>query len=801
MSETRTYQGQTYQRGGPGEPWVLVPGTQPAMRGVVIRDPNRDTEEARKVEDQEFQRRQIEIAERQAANTAALAQQQITQGSVETADLLQEQETDATKRERKSVAERLKYGNIMEAIRSARAIAMQGGTGMGSLLSALPTTNARSLEAAIAPIKGNLSFDRLQEMRSDPDNKTGGAVGSVTENELALLGSTVASLDTGVSLDQFLASLDRIERHFVASQMGLSGIDPYSEQGMEVFQQYGVKLPEQKGGELTQAGLGADAQGRPIPPEMQAEHQAMLEAWLQAPDPDRYATMRAEIDRKYGFEPDIARYRSWAADVAIPALREGKTIGSSLPPAEEPLQGLDWLMNAATAEPTGIGAFAASMGNAGSLGLPTLMAGQDRMEALRGQSPTASLLGEIGGGITGALMTGGALGMGAKAMGGSGGVAKALATPMTGDIVYGAGYGATQAEDPVYGALAGAGGALLGNKVGGAIAKELPGLVGMGNAIRQVDEAVPTIPQLKEEADQLYTAARASGTQIDPQATADIQQGVRTMLAGEGRVLPDGSLSLEAFPKVKDAVKLLDAYAGQPMTPAQSDAVRKALSDAANSIDASEARLGTKILKDFDAAVQPFVPGFADARAVASRYLNAEDINEAIRLADPRSAQYSQSGLENALRTEFRALDRNAVRGTGRYGDLVTDAIEDVSRGTPVSNAARWFGKFAPRGPVSTGASAGLPFLVGNALGGPAAGIGSGAIVMGAGELGKRVSEGLARRQATVAELLARGGEPYKEALDGVIQRSFERGGSVGAGLMAPAYDPIAELLLSAMGN
>lgn len=759
------------------------------QQGVVFTDPNAANEEARAAEDQELQRRKFELDRQRAEIDSVLADIKIRESQMGLNEAEREQETTQGKIVRKSVSDRMKYGNVLEAIKAARIAAKAGGTGFGSLLSGLPETQARALENAISPIKGNLAFDRISEMRSDPDNKTGGAVGSVTERELDLLASTVASLDTGVSKDQFLANLDRIERHFVASQMGLAGIDPYSEEGTKIFSDFGVRMPEQK---MSQAGLDATTQsGRPIPPEMQAENEALLTAWMQNPDPDIWARERTAIDEKYGFPSDYARNRAWATDVAIPALREGATIGGAIPPPEEPLQGIDWLMNAATAEPTGTGAFLASMGNAGGFGIPTVLAGRDRMETLRGQSPIASTLGEVTGGTIGAL-TGGALaGAGSRAIGG-GTIAELLANPVAADVGYGAIYGATQAEDPVYGALTGAGAAFAGNKIGGAIARELPGLVGMGGAVRAADEAVPTIDALKTQADDLYTAARGSGGVVDPQATQGMQQQARTLLASEGRVLPDGSLSLGSMPKVKDAIDILDAYAGQPMTAAQSDAARKVIADAAGSMDKSEARVGRLLRDQFDATVEPFVPGFGEARDVASRYLNAEDIALARELADPRSAQYSQSGLENALRTEFRALDRNAIRGRGQYGDLVTEAVENVSRGTPVSNATRWMGKFAPRGVVSTGASAGPAFYVGNAMGGPVAGAGLAGGVMGMGELGKRMSEKLVSREAEIAELLARGGSDYADELGGVLDTAAQRGGSAFAG----AFSPVASALL-----
>lgn len=143
-----------------------------------------------------------------------------------------------TQQAAKSYRQRLRSGNILEAIAEARNLARQGGTGMGSLAAPIPATMARELQATIAPIKATLAFDRLQEMRDE--SKTGGALGAVSERELNLLEGAVAALDQGRSPEGFLNALDKLERHFIGSQLALSGIDPASDDGQAVFREYGV---------------------------------------------------------------------------------------------------------------------------------------------------------------------------------------------------------------------------------------------------------------------------------------------------------------------------------------------------------------------------------------------------------------------------------------------------------------------------------------------------------------------------------------------------------------------------------
>jgi hypothetical protein len=81
-------------------------------------------------------------------------------------------------------------------------------TGMGSVLSRIPGTDARDLAGLVTTLEGNLAIDKLQEMRAN--SPTGGALGSVTERELELLSSTFGSLKQNQSKEQFLRNLEKV---------------------------------------------------------------------------------------------------------------------------------------------------------------------------------------------------------------------------------------------------------------------------------------------------------------------------------------------------------------------------------------------------------------------------------------------------------------------------------------------------------------------------------------------------------------------------------------------------------------
>ena len=105
----------------------------------------------------------------------------------------------------------VKAQNLNRTIDEASSLVSNWSAGYGSLLSGLPATDAKDLSAKLDTIKANLGFNELQEMRNN--SPTGGALGQVTERELAFLQSTISSLDQAQSPEQLKASLATIKEH------------------------------------------------------------------------------------------------------------------------------------------------------------------------------------------------------------------------------------------------------------------------------------------------------------------------------------------------------------------------------------------------------------------------------------------------------------------------------------------------------------------------------------------------------------------------------------------------------------
>lgn len=302
---------------------------------------------------------------------------------------------------------------------------------------------------------------------------------------------------------------------------------------------------------------------------------------------------------------------------------------------------------------------------------------------------------------------------------------------------------------------------LVGSLVGGGI-----NYSGARRAAKaKVAASVPTIPDLKKQASDMYDLAERNGVKASQQQTTDLADTIARISRDEGLISPTGRVS-EAYPKAKEALQLTADYAKGEMAPKQMQTVRKVLSEAAGGPDDSERRIAKKMLEEFDNWTAPMSPELAKARAIARRYINAGKLETARELAGSRAGQFSGSGFENALRTEYRNLDRQVIKGQDRgFTPDTVDAIKKVSRGTPVSNAARYVGKLAPTGAVSSGFGIGVPFAIGNSLGGPAAGTALAVTTPTVGLAARGVATRMGINNARMAELIARNGGNLPDAL------------------------------------
>jgi hypothetical protein len=109
-------------------------------------------------------------------------------------------------------------GNIGRAKELAHDYVLFPNTGLAMAapwgwLNSIAGSPANDLAKTLDSVKANIGFDKLQEMRAN--SPTGGALGSVSNEENTLLQSTIASLDQSQSKEQFLRNLQEVENRYL----------------------------------------------------------------------------------------------------------------------------------------------------------------------------------------------------------------------------------------------------------------------------------------------------------------------------------------------------------------------------------------------------------------------------------------------------------------------------------------------------------------------------------------------------------------------------------------------------------
>lgn len=137
--------------------------------------------------------------------------------------------------------------NVLRGSHVVRALdeAVSNTNGMtagffGSFMGMVPGTEATNLRATLDTIDSNIAFDRLGEMRKE--SPTGGALGSITEGELKLLKSTIASTDPNQKPEQLRENLNYIREQYTSmiDRVQASGASPAEK--AEALRLLGVEL-------------------------------------------------------------------------------------------------------------------------------------------------------------------------------------------------------------------------------------------------------------------------------------------------------------------------------------------------------------------------------------------------------------------------------------------------------------------------------------------------------------------------------------------------------------------------------
>jgi len=97
----------------------------------------------------------------------------------------------------------------LNSITDLRTLTSDKTVGFGSLLQKVPTSQALTFKKKLDTLKANIAFGEITAMREA--SKTGGALGQVSERELALLEAALGGIDQAMSVEDFQSALDEIE--------------------------------------------------------------------------------------------------------------------------------------------------------------------------------------------------------------------------------------------------------------------------------------------------------------------------------------------------------------------------------------------------------------------------------------------------------------------------------------------------------------------------------------------------------------------------------------------------------------
>jgi hypothetical protein len=346
------------------------------------------------------------------------------------------------------------------------------------------------------------------------------------------------------------------------------------------------------------------------------------------------------------------------------------------------------------------------------------------------------------------------------------------ATSLPEAVGQGAAYGAMQptqggdmGQKLVNTGLGGAGGA-LGYGVG----------KGVEALTSKAPEAAPTIDELRTTANAAYKGAKDAGIIVDKTSFGDAVKAMRDKAVDEG-------LDPILTPMSNRAIERLQEVQGDHITLDGIERLRRIIGMAAGGPTRDDRRIAYQMKDALDDYVEGLtskdlvggdeskIPLLQTARDAWSRMRKGETVENLIGRAETRSSQFSGSGFENALRTEFRNFAMNDKKMRGLSAEE-QDAIRKVAEGGPVADVMRFVGKFAPRGVVSA--------TLAHSLGGYGLPI--------AGEAGRQVATYATARNARLASELMRRGvpavstpAPYNDLVSALLQSSG-RAGAIPAG-------------------
>jgi len=215
-------------------------------------------------------------------------------------------------------------------------------------------------------------------------------------------------------------------------------------------------------------------------------------------------------------------------------------------------------------------------------------------------------------------------------------------------------------------------------------------------------------------AQQRYDALDQMGFKFkSPEFVADMKD-VASNLRAEG-------YTATGFPKIAGAIAELTSST-QPKDWTELQALRKIIRSAQKSTDPDEKRLGSILLDRFDnylmkvdqtkvetGDTKVMSKTWAEARDAYSKMKKSEIFTDMLEEAKLDKSKFTQSGAENSMATQLRQLAKNEKR-MAMFTSEERDAIRKAAQGDNAQYLLKFFGKFAPTGVITGGATGGIAY-------------------------------------------------------------------------------------------
>ena len=217
---------------------------------------------------------------------------------------------------------------------------------------------------------------------------------------------------------------------------------------------------------------------------------------------------------------------------------------------------------------------------------------------------------------------------------------------------------------------------------------------------------IKSADDLLADAKKMYEAGRTSGTAATGKETRKLFDDLWSFGKAEDVITPANRIASDVS-AVSSFYRMLKDYAGKTMPPGAMRSLRTEITAAMQTAKGNELRLLKGLQSKFDDFMYAKVPQFKEADKLYTMGMGGKEADEMAKLAEVRAGQFSQSGMENALRTEARGIERKLITGKERGYSPDEEAMISKMTARP-SAVADQVAKFAPTSMMPIMANVGL---------------------------------------------------------------------------------------------